>query len=241
MSKKRNFKIVLTSGTVLLAGVVLSLAGVILAQSEAAPGKTLVVNGKSAGEVVREIDGITYVDVEALAHSLRGSVTIESKRILLTIPTTRPATAEASIPVVDTAAPVTRGLSTDFKRAAIAELSEMREWRGAVGAMVTYGLAASDATAKDYHDLCEDDLNQAAVAAITDADKSAMRLLKNQFDNMTGWANQILAERKALNGSRTVSANSLQNDPALATITACGRFLNTMIVGGVYSDDSNCH
>jgi hypothetical protein len=241
MKTQRNLIFLSTTKAVLLIGIVLSLAGVILAQSDAAPGKVLVVNGKSAGMVAREIDGITYVDVEALAQAMRGSVIIERKRIVLTIPTTRSAAAEASIPNVDTSLPVVHGLSTDFRRAAISELGEIREWRGAVTAMISYGLAASDAATKDYHDLCEDGLNQAAVVATTDADHSAMRLLKNEFDNMAAWANQILAERKVLNGARTVSANALQNDRALATITACGRFLNTMIVGGVYSDDSSCH
>jgi hypothetical protein len=241
MSKHRNYKFAL------FTGIVLAFAGVILAQSETAPppvlgpAKVLIVNGTSAGDVTREIDGITYVDVEALAHAVRGSVTIESKRVLLTIPPPRAATGEVAIPNVDTSLPVTRGLSTDFKRAAISELSNMREWRGAVGAMITYGLAASDQTAKDYHDQCEDGMNQAAVAVETDADRSAVRLLKNQFDNMTAWANQILAERKQLNGARTVNPNALQNDRQLASITACGRFLNSMIVSGAYADDTSCH
>ncbi len=137
--------------------------------------------------------------------------------------------------------PVEHGLSVDFKRAAIAELSEMREWRGAVGAMITYGLAAGDQTASDYHDRCEDGLNQVSVAVSTDADGRALQLLKNQFTNMTAWANQILAERKALNGARTVSPSAQQNDRALQNITACGRFLNQMIVSGNSSDDASCH
>jgi hypothetical protein len=107
--------------------------------------------------------------------------------------------------------------------------------------MITYGLAAGSATAQDYHAICEEDLGQATVVAVTDSDRSALQLLKNEFDNLTAWANQILAERKALNGARTIDPNSSQNDAALTKITNCGRFLNSMIVSGAFADDSNCH
>ena len=73
-------------------GFVLTLAGVLFAQS--APNKSkildknkiLVVNGKSAGPVVRKIDGRSYVDIETLAEVTNGVVTIERHRIVLTIP-----------------------------------------------------------------------------------------------------------------------------------------------------------
>ena len=232
MKKHRNLKLGI------FTGIVLTFAGVILAQTAATPTKTLIVNGKSAGAVAREIDGHTYIEIEALARSMNGTVTIDPDRILLTIPVT--VTNAAAAPNV-VAAPVEHGLSVDFKRAAIAELSEMREWRGAVGAMITYGLAASDQTASDYHDRCEDGLNQVSVSVATDADGRALQLLKNQFNNMTAWANQILAERKALNGARTANPSLQQNDRALQNITACGRFLNQMIVSGNSADDASCH
>jgi hypothetical protein len=231
MKEHRNLRLGIFTATVL------AFAGVILAQT--AGEKTLLVNGRSAGAVVREIGGHTYVEIEALARATNGSVTIEPNRVLLTFPVTNaPITTSASAP---SAAPVTHGLSTDFKRAAISELANMREWRGAVGAMITYGLAAGSATAQDYHAICEEGMSQASVAATTDMDHSALQLLKNEFDSLSAWANQILEERKALNGARTVNPNSMQNDPALAKITSCGRFLNTMIVSGSFADDSSCH
>lgn len=238
MTKHRNLK------TLLFTGIILAFAGVILAQSAA--NKTLVVNGKSAGAVVREIDGHTYIEIEALARATNGIVTIEATRVLLTIPVgstvvTTAAGAAPNVPANVPAKPVKRDISPDFRRAAIAELSDIREWRGAVGAMVTYGLAASDVTANDYHDRCEDGLNEASVAVETESDARALELLKREFENMNAWANQILAERKKLNGARTVTANSLQKDSALQSITACGKFLNSMIVSGDFNDDGSCH
>jgi hypothetical protein len=223
---------------VLFSGIILSLAGVILAQTAA--NKTLVVNGTSAGAAVREIDGHTYIEIEALARVTNGVVTIEPTRVLLSIPsaaTLANAGAAAEVPKTRPAV----GLSVEFKRAAISELSEMREWRGAVGAMITYGLAAGSATAQDYHAICESGLSQATVVAVTNDDLNAVQLLKGEFDTLTAWAAQVVADRKALNGARTIDPNSMANDPVLTKITACGRFLNSMIVSGAYADDVSCH
>ena len=260
MTKHRHLK------TILFAGIILAFAGVILAQNEITQAttqtpaptsssgttKTLIVNGKSAGAVAREIDGHTYIEIEALARATNGIVTIEATRVLLTIPVgstvvTSAAGVPGGIPNNNAvtanvpAGPVEHGLSVDFKRAAISELAEMREWRGAVGAMITYGLAAGSATAQDYHSLCEEGLSQASVSATTEADRSALQLLKAEYENLTAWANQVLADRKALNGARTIDPNSMANDPVLTKITACGRFLNSMIVSGNSADDASCH
>src|SRR5580693_7079187 len=250
MSEHRNFRFLsktkaLSKPTalsktkaILFSGIILSLAGVILAQTAA--NKTLVVNGTSAGSAVREIDGHTYIEIEALARATNGVVTIEPTRVLLSIPSASSAAAVTTAAAPQAARPAV-GLSVEFKRAAISELSEMREWRGAIGAMITYGLAAGGATAQDYHAICESGLSQATVVATTNDDLNAVQLLKGEFDTLAAWAAQVLADRKALNGARTTDPNSMANDPVLTKITACGRFLNSMIVSGTYADDATCH
>jgi hypothetical protein len=116
MNKRGNFRFFVA------LGFVLALAGVLFAQSAPNKSKTLVVNGKSAGPVIRKIDGRSYVDIETLAEVTNGVVIIERHRIVLTIPasdsgatasaapaSTAPADAEAapdSAPPAD-AAPVT--------------------------------------------------------------------------------------------------------------------------------------
>jgi hypothetical protein len=58
---------------------------------------------------------------------------------------------------------------------------------------------------------------------------------------LAGWAGAVFAERQALDGERTVDPNATQNDAALAKIMSRGRFLNVMLVSGVFADDSSCH
>jgi hypothetical protein len=120
-------------------------------------------------------------------------------------------------------------------------LAEMREWRGVIAAMVTYGLAVSDTWGQVYHDRVQAALGQAAVLASTPADQNALQLLRGEFDKLTNWANGIFAARRSLNAATTVDPNALQNDPALMKIRSCGQFLNAMLVSGSFADDPSCH
>jgi hypothetical protein len=82
---------------------------------------------------------------------------------------------------------------------------------------------------------------QVAVAATTAADQDAMQLLRNEFSNLTQWTNGVVATRQSLNATNTVRPDTLQSDQALAKISDCSRFLNSMLVSGIFSDDQSCH
>ena len=243
-------------------GFVLALAGVLFAQSTPNKNKILVVNGKSAGPAVRQIDGRSYVDIETLAQVTNGVFTVERHRILLTIPASdsgaTPSAPPASAAPPADAAPVAtapadappasalpaqppQGLSRDFASAAITALAEMREMRGAVRAMITYGLAVSDTWTQDDQGRVMTGIRQAEVAASTDADLSALQLLQNEADQLASWADGVFAARQVLNGAKTVDPDALRNDPALAKIRSCGQFLNAMLVSGSFADDPSCH
>ncbi len=224
----------------LMFGLVLSLAPVLSAQgtpnaAPSAPNKTLVVNGRTVATGIREINGRTYIDVETLAQATNGVVKMEPNRVVLTIPTAS-STASPGAP-----APNSQELSRSFAVGAIGEVSEMREWRGAIGAMVTYGLAISEAWAQDYHNRVQTGLTQLASAASTDGDRNALQLLTNEFNNLAEWSNEIFTARQNLNGAKTVDPNALGNDPQLAKITNCSRSLEGMLISGTFSDDGGCH
>jgi len=219
---------------VLLFGFVLSLAGVLLGQG--IRDRTLVVNGRSTAVAVWQMDGRSYIDLDALAEITNGVVTIEANRIVLTMPGSGSDVVTGATP-----SPATQGLSKDFALAAIGELAEMREWRGAIGTMITYGLAVSGTWAQEYHARAEQELSQATEAASTEADRNTLQLVRNEYDKLAGWAGEVFAERQALNGARTVDPNAAQNDVVLKKITSCSHFLNAMIVSGVFADDPNCH
>jgi hypothetical protein len=210
-------------------GIVLLFAGVLSAQHT--PDKKLIVNGKNTGTTALQVDGHSYVDIETLAQITNGSVRFEANQIVLTIPGLSSDVATA---------PAERELSKAFASAAIATLAEMKEWKGALGTLVTYGLAVDGAWAQIYHQRVETSLEQANVAASTDSDHNALLLLNTQFANLARWEGVVIAERQDHNGARTVAPNSLQNDPVLTKFSSCGKFLSTMLGSGVFADNSNC-
>jgi hypothetical protein len=219
---------------ILLVGFVLSVAGILLAQS--APDRTLFVNGKPTGTVT-QVGGHSYIDIDTVAQITNGTITVESNRILLNIPVPGPG---SNASVEPTTAQV-MALSKDFSRAAIAELAEMREWRGAVGTILTYGVPVVGTWPQDYHDRVETGLAQVALAASTAADQNALGLLRNDFGNLSQWASGIVSARQAMDATNTVNPNYMQNDPLLAKISNCSNFLSSMLVSGVFADDPSCH
>jgi hypothetical protein len=222
---------------IFLVGLILSLAGVLLAQNTTE--KILVVNGKPTSAVM-QIGGHSYIDIETVAQLTKGTFTVEPKRIVLTIP--EPGSGPAPAAISSAApAPVSGALSREFARTAIAELAEIREWRGAIGTILTYGVPIVGTWPQDYHDRVETNLAQVAVTASTVGDQEAFQLLQNEFANMTQWAGDVVATRQSLNATKTVNPNVMQNDPMLTRISDCSRFLSSMLVSGVFSDSPSCH
>jgi hypothetical protein len=205
--------------------------------AQSTSNKILVVNGKTAGVGVRQINGRLYIDLETLAQATNAVFTVEPRRVVLTIPTPSDAGAVAT----DDSTQNSQRLSRDFSSAAISALAAMREWRVAVRAMILYGLAVSDTWVQAYHQQTLDALRQAGIAASTDADKNAFQLLSSEADMMTAWANQVETARQQLNGAKTVDPNALQNDTQLAKIQSCSQFLNSMVLSGSFNDDPRCH
>lgn len=216
-------------------GIILSVCETV-AQDK--PIRTLVVNGRTVETAIVDVEGRSYVDIEGLAQVIGGSVTFEPNQITLTLPEPAPAATPAD---ASAAAPqAADDMSKQFQQLAVFTLAEMREWRGAISAVVTSGAPVVGTWPEDYHDRVGNDLLQATLGASTVQDNQAVQLLQQEYALLSDWASQVLGERKALDASRSIDPNSLQNDKALAKISKCGQFLSSMIVGGNFYDDSSC-
>jgi len=226
--------------------------GLILSVSETVaqdtPTRALIVNGETLDAGVILVEGRSYVDIEGLAEGMGGSVTFEANQISLTIPAaplsaplTPPPSTAPQTPPPSTAPQTPQGMSKDFQKIAVFTLAEMREWKGAIGTVVTSGIPVVGTWSQDYHDRIEADLMQAVLAASTDPDRQALELLQQQLTRLSEWADTVLGEREALNADKTIDPNSLQKDQSLAKISQCGQFLSSMIVSGTFSNDSSCY
>jgi hypothetical protein len=217
-----------------LLALLLMFAGAAIAQN-APQKKTFVLNGRTADGAVVQIDGHSYVDVETLARIMGATVSVEPGRVTLTATVAQVSPKPGSIP---------GGLSKEFARAGISALAEMREWKGAITSALRSGVAGGNWLAPLLHDhrtRAEESLGQASVAATTDSDKLALQLLKSQFANLGQWDGNAQASILALSAEQNLNPAAAQNDPLLAKISDCGKFLNAMLVGGEFADSASCH
>src|SRR5580698_9008467 len=197
----------------------LTFSGAAIAQN-ASQKKTLVVNGRTADGAVVQIGGHSYVDLEALARITDVTVSFEPGRVILTSP------ASESNVKPDHSAP---GLSKEFARAGISQLTEMREWQGAISSALRSGVAAGNWLAPLLHDhlvRSEQALGQASVAATTQSDKLALQLLKSEFTNLGQWDKNVQATIQSLNAEQNLNPAAAESDPLLTKISECSKFLN---------------
>jgi hypothetical protein len=214
--------------------VSLTLAGVVFAQNPR-PKKTLVVNGRTAGAAVVQIDGHSYVDVDTFARMINAAVKFEPGRVILTLPATKAGAKSGRT------AP---GLSKGFSKAGISQLAEMRGWKAAIASVIRSGVAEGNwlvPLLRDHRVRAEASLGQTSLAAKTDSDQKALQLLKNEDTNLGEWDNTTQATIHSQNAEESVNPVAAQNDPLLAKISECGNFLSAMLVDGEFVDSPSCH
>jgi len=217
-----------------VAAFLLSQLGV--AQTAPAKKTTLVVNGHTAPGVVLQIDGRSYMDIEAFAQTAGATVSLEPGKVIVTLATPNAASPTPTQP--------THNLTREFAQAAIAAVSDMREWRGAISSSIRYGVAAGNWLApflQEYQTRSYKSLSEATLAAKTGADQKAVDLLKNEFNNLKQWDGQTQATIQSLNAEATVNPAAAEADPLRIKISDCSHFLDSMLVSGEFADDLNCH
>src|SRR4051794_36872056 len=66
--------------------IVTVLAVLAIAPAQAQQNSTLVVSGSGTEAPIKQINGVNYVDLEALARITRGTLSFQGNRVLLTLP-----------------------------------------------------------------------------------------------------------------------------------------------------------
>jgi hypothetical protein len=230
MGKRRSVSYLLLCGSCIL------FATVLFAQNSSQ--KPFIVNGRPVGNVL-QMAGRSYVDVQTLAQATNGSVTIEPNRVLLNLPATGGSGQAPN--ETQSSDQEQQGLSREFARQAIGVLAEMREWRGAIGTILMYNAPVVGTWPEDYRARVQLSLDQLKISVMTADDSGAMGLMESEFQNVANWADGVVSARRNLDATNTSRATAMQEDPQLAKITTCGRFLSSMLVSGQLDDDPSCH
>jgi hypothetical protein len=206
-----------------------------LAISQAAKEtRTLIVNGQSEQVTVVQVNGRSYVDLEALARVANGTLGFNGNQITLTLPgaANGPAAADPS-----TNSTSDNGLSKGFLKAGIEAMSLVREWHSALANAIQNGFPLADSWLSGYRNQAATALRLTSVAASTDSDRNAAQLLNNEFENMKTLSNNYVATRQSAD---YIAPDALANDPLNQRIINCGHSLAAMAASGQFVDDGSC-
>lgn len=217
------------SACLVLASLLL-LPGLALAQAaQEKQNLTLTVSGHPGLATVVQMNGRSFVEIDALARAVNGSLRFNGNQIILTIP--------ASTPSPPPAQPEP-AFSKEFLRAGIEEMAAIREWRSVLTNTVQQGYPVGDDWLSDYRAQASKNLTLASVAASTDPDRGALKLLTNEFNNMGKLNDNILAIHKS---RAYLPPDSLDSDPLNLRIISCAHFLASMVASERFEDNGACY
>jgi hypothetical protein len=202
--------------------------------------RTLIINGQSTGVPVIQVNGRSYVDLEALANAVNGSLSSAGTQIAFSVPLASAAgvpTAPAAMAASSAAPPSNPGFSKGFLNAGIEAAATLREWHTALASAIQNGYPVTAGVITPYRAQATINLRLVSTAVSTDSDRNAYQLLSNEFQNMVKLTDKYVAARANMN---YISPDALQNDDLNRRFVACGHSLGAMAASGQYVDDGSC-
>jgi hypothetical protein len=132
-------------------------------------------------------------------------------------------------------------LSPGFASAGLGATATLREWQAHIAYTIRNGYPLAESWIGLDRDRADMALRQAAVMASTDADRMALRLLVNHFEDLHRWsAGLIDANRNLRLAEYYISETALENDPIFQKTSACGDFLASMLASGRFAEEASC-
>jgi hypothetical protein len=196
--------------------------------------RTLVVSGHPGELAVLDVGGRSYIEIEALARLANGSLSSNGDQMVLTL--SAPPASTGGTASSTSHSPL--GLTKDFIRAGIEEMSAIREWRSTLTNAVQRGYPVTEDWIASFRDRSRQSLRLVSVAASTDADRNVFQLMTNVFNNMNTLSDRFLED----NRTRTyIPPDALNNDPLDQRILNCAQSLAAMAASGQFIYDASCH
>ncbi len=226
-------------GVWLVAGVAMFLVGVGMMQA-GQQGQVLVLNGYSGSVPLVQMNGKSYVSVEALARATNGSVSFNGNQIVLSLPgagggpASQPPTQQAA---QTQPAAQNNGFSKEFLTAAIEEMSTIREWHSALATAIANGFPVTGELVGPYQAQAATSLRLMQVAVSTQSDQGAGQLIANAFQKMKQLSDKYVTKRANM---EFVGPDALKNDQLDQNLIACGKSLRSMAGSGQFVDDGTC-
>jgi len=214
--------------SVCLVSTLFLVVPVLIGAQATRQNRTFVLAGHPGEIPVSEQSGHAYIEIDALALLVKGSLSFRGNQIVLTLP---PSSENSS--TIHPAA----GFTKEFLRTAFEHMSVIREWRSTLISAVQRGFPITDDWMTALSDRAQHNLRLVSLAASTESDKNAFQLLTNEFNNMKKLSDRFVEANK----SRTYTpTDALDKDPLNGKILNCGRSLAAMAASGQFVDDGSC-
>lgn len=213
----------------------MTTSGACLAQApESQHGGTLAVKGHTGTTPLVQMNGRSYVDLEALTRLVEGSLSYTQNEVTLTLPSASGEGPSGEAP----AAEAQQGFSKPFVQAGIEQMAVIREWRTAIVDAVQNNYPISEDRVAAHQRLADRNLRLASTAASTEDDRSGVAVLTAEFKNMQKLSDRILKKRRQ---ATYIPPKSLNNDALDQQILACSKSMAAMVANNAFVDDANCH
>ena len=185
--------------------------------------RTLIINGQSTQVPMIEVNGHSYVGLEALVDASNGSLSYSGNTVALSVPIGSTSATRSEAPSQET--PSNPGLSREFLKAGIEQRSTLREWHTVLATAIQNGIPLSASLLEPYRAQASTNMRLVSAAATTASNRSAYELLSNEFKNMAKLNDKYVNLRANLS---YISPHAQQNDDLNQRIMACGRSLGAM-------------
>lgn len=208
----------------------------LVAQSEL-QSRTLVINGQSGKAMVYRVDGQWFIDLETLVHIANGSVTFHGDQIILTLP------GPGVTAVNDHASgAATEAMTRGFMTEAVQDLATIKNWYTIMAHAIQRGVPGDGSQLVLFHDRAAEGLRLATVHASSRADRDALQLLTNHFNQVDHWKTKLVDARKSMSTANySITPNSLDTDPEYQKIVTCNQSLATILSTGQFQPSDSCH
>jgi hypothetical protein len=217
----------------ILPSALLIAQGVALSQSSHSV-HPISINGHTGQATVYQINGKSFISIEDLAQIVHGTVSYSGEQISISLP----AAEEAANPSQEANAT----LSAQFMEDSVKALSVLEEWTTALAHAAQRGTPGDGSRIVIFHNRAASAMRLAKAAAVSDSDQSALQLLTHHFNVVSAWSDKLIAERKRMDTAKySTSEGAIERDETYQKITACAKFLNTMLPSGAFQDDNSCH
>ena len=191
----------------------------------------LSVEGYAGQAPVVQMNGKSYVEIDALARAVNGTVSFQANHMILALPA--PAAAAAQGQAVKPPK-----LSREFLKAVIDEMGVLADWRAGIAGAIQSNGAITDQWADGYKRNADSRLELAAAAAATEPDKSLLALLRTESTNVHAMSDKYVGLRKS---QSFVDQDALDRDPLNQQIQSCASGLGSVASSGQFADVAACH